>query len=487
MSPEFGATATLFPIDDETLAYLRLTGRPAERVDLVERYAKAQGLWREPGDGPEFDALPRARPRPPSSRRSPVRAARRTGSRWPARRRQLPEPPSRRPSACPGRSIEAGGAHGRDRARVGGDRGHHLLHQHLQPDRDGRRRAPRPERRRARPARLPDRQDVARPGLAGGDRLPRAGRAHGAARRPRVRAGRLRLHDLHRQLRAARRAGREGDRGPTSSWSRRSCRATATSRAGSTRSSGPRTSPRRRWSSRSRSPGRMDMDLTTEPLGTGSDGRPVMLADIWPAPDEIRAVIGRSIDPELFRETYATVFEGDERWRAIPIPAGDRYAWDDASTYIAKPPFFDGLTAEPAPAHGHRGRPRARAARRLGHHGPHQPGRLDRRLVARRPVAPGARRRAARLQLVRGPPRPPRGDDARHVRQHPPAQPAGRGQGGAVHAPPARTASRPSSTTPRCATATRACRSSSSPAASTAPARRATGRPRAPRSSASAP
>ena len=57
MSPEFGATTTLFPIDDETLTYLRLTGRTAERVDLVERYAKAQGLWREPGDGPEFDAL----------------------------------------------------------------------------------------------------------------------------------------------------------------------------------------------------------------------------------------------------------------------------------------------------------------------------------------------------------------------------------------------------------------------------------------------
>ena len=56
MSPEFGATATMFPIDDETLAYLRLTGRTAERVDLVERYAKEQGLWREPGDGPDFDA-----------------------------------------------------------------------------------------------------------------------------------------------------------------------------------------------------------------------------------------------------------------------------------------------------------------------------------------------------------------------------------------------------------------------------------------------
>ncbi len=90
--------------------------------------------------------------------------------------------------------------------------------------------------------------------------------------------------------------------------------------------------------------GRVDVDLTTEPLGTGSDGRPVMLADIWPTPAEIRSVIADSIDPELFRQTYASVFEGDERWNALPIPSGDRYAWDEASTYIARPPFFEGLT-----------------------------------------------------------------------------------------------------------------------------------------------
>jgi aconitate hydratase len=87
--------------------------------------------------------------------------------------------------------------------------------------------------------------------------------------------------------------------------------------------------------------GRVDIDLTAEPLGTGADGSPVFLADIWPAPDEIRSVIAESIDPELFRRTYATVFEGDERWRALPIPAGDRYAWAPGSTYIARPPFFD--------------------------------------------------------------------------------------------------------------------------------------------------
>ena len=74
--------------------------------------------------------------------------------------------------------------------------------------------------------------------------------------------------------------------------------------------------------------GRVDIDLTTEPLGRDRDGRPVMLADLWPGLDEIRAVISDSIDPELFRRTYAMVFEGDDRWRALPTPAGDRYAWD---------------------------------------------------------------------------------------------------------------------------------------------------------------
>jgi aconitate hydratase len=93
----------------------------------------------------------------------------------------------------------------------------------------------------------------------------------------------------------------------------------------------------------------VDTDLTTEPLGTGSDGQPVFLADIWPSPEEVRSVISETVDPELFRRTYAVVFEGDARWKALPIPEGDRYAWDDASTYIARPPFFEGMTAEPAP------------------------------------------------------------------------------------------------------------------------------------------
>jgi aconitate hydratase len=96
--------------------------------------------------------------------------------------------------------------------------------------------------------------------------------------------------------------------------------------------------------------GRVDIDLTREPLGIGADGEPVFLSEIWPSPAEIRATIGEAVSPDLFREVYAAVFEGDERWRALPVPTGNRYAWDPASTYIANPPFFRDLGPEPAPA-----------------------------------------------------------------------------------------------------------------------------------------
>ena len=140
--------------------------------------------------------------------------------------------------------------------------------------------------------------------------------------------------------------------------------------------------------------GRVDIDLTTEPLGTGRDGAPVFLADIWPSPEEIRAVIGASIDPELFRETYAVVFEGDDRWRALPIPSGDRYAWDDGVDLHRQAAVLRGPAAR-APRRS-RDIVDARVLAVLGDSVTTDhisPGRLDRRLVARRPVAPGARRR----------------------------------------------------------------------------------------------
>jgi len=93
--------------------------------------------------------------------------------------------------------------------------------------------------------------------------------------------------------------------------------------------------------------GRMDLDLATEPIGVGSDGEDVFLADIWPSPQEVRETVAGSIGEEMFRATYADVYTGDETWRGLPVPEGELFAWDPGSTYVRLPPYFDGMTIEP--------------------------------------------------------------------------------------------------------------------------------------------
>ncbi|MGA0267668.1 MAG: aconitase family protein, partial [Candidatus Nanopelagicales bacterium] len=95
--------------------------------------------------------------------------------------------------------------------------------------------------------------------------------------------------------------------------------------------------------------GSMDIDITREPLGTSEDGTPVYLADIWPSADEIQATIDASIDAEMFTSRYRDVFEGDDRWKSLPTPEGDVFAWDSASTYVRKAPYFDDLQRDPQP------------------------------------------------------------------------------------------------------------------------------------------
>ena len=94
--------------------------------------------------------------------------------------------------------------------------------------------------------------------------------------------------------------------------------------------------------------GTVDIDLTKEPLGTGSDGRPVFLKDIWPSNQEIGDLIAKSIGPELFAKSYSDVFKGDSRWNSIASPEGEIYRWEP-STYIKNPPYFEGMTMQPAP------------------------------------------------------------------------------------------------------------------------------------------
>jgi aconitate hydratase len=92
--------------------------------------------------------------------------------------------------------------------------------------------------------------------------------------------------------------------------------------------------------------GRMDIDFNTEPLGVGSDG-PVFLRDIWPAPKDVEDEILRSVKADMFKTQYANVFEGDSNWKSLPVPEGDLYMWDESSTYVKNPPFFDGMTLIP--------------------------------------------------------------------------------------------------------------------------------------------
>ncbi len=93
--------------------------------------------------------------------------------------------------------------------------------------------------------------------------------------------------------------------------------------------------------------GTTDIDLTTDPIGFDPNGDPVFLADIWPSTEEVRATVEQALGPDLYREEYANVFDGDARWQGLPVPSGDLYVWEAASTYVQDPPFFQSLESGP--------------------------------------------------------------------------------------------------------------------------------------------
>ena len=405
MSPEFGATSTIFPIDDETLAYLRLTGRSADRIELVEAYAKAQGLWRAPGAGPDFDEALEldlatvepsvAGPRRPQDRvpLTGLRTSFRTS--FPNGLLALDEATieTRRPvggevEAASAESFPASdapsfaAADARDEPSVADDAS--------EPARPAEDHGYRPvtievggQRATIHTgsvaiAAITSCTNTSNPTvMVGAGLLARNAVARGLTVPPTVKtslapgskavtgyldaAGLMApLETLGFALAGYGCTTCIGNSGPLDEAVAKAVEehdlVVAAVLSGNRNFEG-RIHPLARASYLASPPlvvafalaGRVDIDLTLEPLGRAADGREVYLSDIWPTPDEIRSVIGSSIDPELFRRTYAVVFDGDERWQALPIPAGDRYDWDPRSTYIAKPPFFDGLTADPEP------------------------------------------------------------------------------------------------------------------------------------------
>ena len=169
------------------------------------------------------------------------------------------------------------------------------------------------------------------------------------SRRDRLQPGRLWLHHLHRQFGTARRR-RFRRRSPTRIWSRRSV-------LSGNRNFEGRVSPDCRANYLASPPlvvayalkGTVRSDMVNEPIGTGRNGQPVYLRDIWPTNEEVRALIDAHVHSHMFRTRYADVYAGDERWQAIEITGGDTYSWPAASTYIQNPPYFTGMTMTPVP------------------------------------------------------------------------------------------------------------------------------------------
>ena len=355
MSPEFGATATLFPIDDETLAYLRLTGRAADQVALVERYALEQGLWRVPGVTPDFDALltldlasvepSLAGPRRPQDRvalrnlKSGFRAAypAAPGSSGQGAVATAAYPAVRVEAA--GRSVEVSSGSVAIAAITSCTN-------------------------TSNPTVMVAAGLLARNAVARGLTVPptvKTSLAPGSRAVTEYLRGAGLLAPLEKLGFAVAGYGCTtciGNSGPLDAPVAKAIEdndlVVAAVLSGNRNFEG-RIHPLVRASYLASPPlvvafalaGSVDLDLTTQPLGTDTAGTPVFLSDIWPSSNEVREAVGSAVNGDLFRAAYASVFDGGPEWKALDIPTGDRYRWDGSSTYVALPPFFVGLRPEP--------------------------------------------------------------------------------------------------------------------------------------------
>ena len=393
MCPEYGATAAFFPVDAETLRYLRFTGRD-DRVDLVERYANEQGLFRRDGDPePAFSEvldldLSKVEPSLAGPKRPQDRVP--LSGVWASfvdafRDRLEPDPSPVEPS----RFVDEGGAQtalvepATSTGRV------------VDPVRD--------------PEPVPLNHGVLRHGSVviaaitscTNTSNPSVMLAAGLLAKKAVEAGLETKPWVKTSLAPGSRVVTEyldaaglqpyldklgfslvgfgcttciGNSGPlpddvASAVAERDLAVVAV--LSGNRNFEGRIHPQVRASYLGSPPlcvayaiaGDVEMDLTTQPLGIASDGTPVYLRDVWPTGEEVREAIAASVSPDQFRREYGRIYDGDERWNALPSPEGAMFEWDPASTYVREPPFFENLAPEPDPVTDVRG---ARCLVKLG-------------------------------------------------------------------------------------------------------------------------
>ena len=346
MSPEFGSTVAMFPIDQVTLDYLRVTGRSQEQLDLIEAYAKVQGLWHDSSIEPRYSeyleldlstVVPSiAGPKRPQDRIQLSKAKESFEKVLPSYSAQVSKP-----TAVAGQSFAM-------------DNGHVAI------------------------ASITSCTNTSNPSvmLAAG-LLARKAVAKGLKSKPWVKtslapgskvvteyynkAGLTKdLDALGFNLVGYGCATCIGNSGPLSDEITQAINANdlaVTAVLSGNRNFEGRISPDVKMNYLASPPlvvayalaGTMDFDFESESLGQGSDGQPVYLKDIWPTAEEVQKTIDESINSEMFKTQYAGVFEGDSRWKALSTPEGAVFDWDQKSTYVRKPPYFDGMKKSPDP------------------------------------------------------------------------------------------------------------------------------------------